>query len=289
MKKVILFFVLVVGFVPVFSQQVSGRITYEEIMSLGKEFNVDSNSKKSNASNSGLDAEITKQLMEQLKKPQQQQYELTFQNLMSKFEAVKKVENNIPTSGFSVKMSSGAMNGSTIKNIKEGWFIEQTEFFGKEFVIKDDLIKQEWIITDETKNIGEYLCIKATRMIPVSETAKAKYQEELEKFEAKGNALFRPIEPKDRNIVAWFTPQIPLGHGPSDYFGLPGLILEVHDGNLTYLASKIQLNPKDKIEIGLPNTKKAIKKDAFDAIKKEKFDAMKNENGFIIQTISSGN
>jgi GLPGLI family protein len=53
-------------------------------------------------------------------------------------------------------------------------------------------------------------------------------------------------------VEAWYTPQIPVRHGPSDYWGLPGLILEVSAGETTMLCTKIVLNPNEKIEIKAP-------------------------------------
>ncbi len=266
-----------------YAQNTSGIVTYEEFMSFGNELNFEeSNADKKE---SGVDADFKRQLIEQLKKPQQRQFTLLFDNHLSKFQAVEKVENDIPRDGIVIRVEKGNSFGYKIKNVKEGWYIELADVFSKEFTIKDDLEKMNWTITDETKNIGDYLCIKATRNIPVNEEERKKYQEDLEIYNKKGTGLFKPVEPKEREIVAWFTPQIPIGHGPEEFYGLPGLILEVKDQNITYLASKIQLNPKDKVSIKVPNTKKAISKKEFDKIQKEKFDSMKNEDGFIIQQI----
>ena len=44
----------------------------------------------------------------------------------------------------------------------------------------------------------------------------------------------------------------PVGHGPSEYWGLPGLILEVSAGETTMLCSKIIINPVEAIEIEAP-------------------------------------
>ncbi|MDD7915639.1 GLPGLI family protein [Polaribacter sp. MSW5] len=56
--------------------------------------------------------------------------------------------------------------------------------------------------------------------------------------------------------IAWFTPQIPVSFGPLEYNGLPGLVILVEMSNRTISASKIVLNPKEKIEF-----KKLIKGD----------------------------
>jgi GLPGLI family protein len=61
-------------------------------------------------------------------------------------------------------------------------------------------------------------------------------------------------------VEAWYTPQIPVSHGPLEYWGLPGLILEVSAGNTTMLCSKITLNPEQKIKIEAPSKGKEITK-----------------------------
>ena len=56
--------------------------------------------------------------------------------------------------------------------------------------------------------------------------------------------------------IVWFTPQIPVSFGPLEYNGLPGLVILVEMYNRTISASKIVLNPKEKIKL-----KKLIKGD----------------------------
>jgi GLPGLI family protein len=52
--------------------------------------------------------------------------------------------------------------------------------------------------------------------------------------------------PKDVTITAWYTPEIPVNQGPENYWGLPGLILEINDSKTVILCSKIVLNLKKK-------------------------------------------
>jgi predicted GIY-YIG superfamily endonuclease len=54
--------------------------------------------------------------------------------------------------------------------------------------------------------------------------------------------------PKEISITAWYTPEIPINQGPENYWGLPGLILEVTDGKTVILCSKLVLNTKEKKE-----------------------------------------
>ena len=66
--------------------------------------------------------------------------------------------------------------------------------------------------------------------------------------------------------VAWYTPQIPISNGPEQFWGLPGLILEVQDGNLTIVCSEIVLNPSEKVEIEEPKKGKKVTQEEFDKI-----------------------
>ena len=51
--------------------------------------------------------------------------------------------------------------------------------------------------------------------------------------------------PKEIEITAWYTPQIPINQGPGEYWGLPGLILEINADRTTILCSKIIMNPSE--------------------------------------------
>jgi GLPGLI family protein len=101
-------------------------------------------------------------------------------------------------------------------------------------IIKKELIKLPWNITSEGKMIGQYQCYKATYT-----------------FEY----LARNQKMKTRVITAWFAPSLPYPYGPKDYYGLPGLILELTEGDITFLVSKIELFDSE-VEIKLPNGKR---------------------------------
>jgi GLPGLI family protein len=45
--------------------------------------------------------------------------------------------------------------------------------------------------------------------------------------------------PKDVTITAWYTPEIPVNQGPENYWGLPGLILEINDVRLLFYVRKL--------------------------------------------------
>jgi len=104
--------------------------------------------------------------------------------------------------------------------------ILQLNAFGELFLITKP--KLNWKIQKESKKIGEYDCFKAITEIIVN---------------SKG---------RKQLIAAWFTPEIPVSLGPLGYNGLPGLILELEVYKKIYYAKKITLNPKEEIKIEKP-------------------------------------
>ncbi|HRG18979.1 MAG TPA: GLPGLI family protein [Flavobacterium lutivivi] len=92
-----------------------------------------------------------------------------------------------------------------------------------------------WTLVNETKQIDQYLCLKATTFIIVKNSA----------------GEFK------REIIAWYCPSIPTPFGPKGYGDLPGLILELQERNVIFGAKKIILNQTSS-PIVKPDIKKAI-------------------------------
>ena len=88
--------------------------------------------------------------------------------------------------------------------------------------------------------------------------------------------------PTEITVTAWYTPEIPVNQGPENYWGLPGLILEVGDGKTVILCSKVVLNAKEKVEIKASTNGKVISQKDYDdtVIKKmEEFRQMNQGQG----------
>ena len=81
--------------------------------------------------------------------------------------------------------------------------------------------------------------------------------------------------PEDIEVTVWYTPQIPVSQGPGEYWGLPGLILEVNADRTTILCSKIVMNPEEKTEIKQPSKGKEVTKEEYNTIVKEKVEEMR--------------
>lgn len=207
-----------------------------------------------------METDMHKSIREMMKKQFQKTYILSFNKNESIYKEEEQLEAPQPTGMVMVMFDTG---GSDIlyKNTKEERFVSQNEVFGKIFLIKDQLQKQDWKLESETKNIGEYTCYKATRT----------RMQEVEKMGISVNGdkdLDDDAEPEmeEITITAWYTPQIPVNNGPRNYHGLPGLILEVNDGRETLVCSKIVLNPSNKVDIEEPTKGKEITQKEYDIV-----------------------
>lgn len=255
MKK----YVIYVALLAVFSgraQDFQGIATYESKTQMG-EFE---------AEGGGITPEIAAMLKEQLSKSFERKYTLRFNKAASVYEVEKQLAGTSSGEmGMQLDMIGG---GKQYKNLKDKVAITESEVYSKEFLIKDSLSKLEWKLENETKKIGNYTCYKAT--IKVDKKAEAADEEEKN---SKAINILGSVE-KDMVITAWYAPEIPVSHGPDEYWGLPGLILEVNDGATTILCSKIVLNPKEKIEIVAPKKGKKVTKAEFAKIIEEKTNEM---------------
>ena len=237
-----------------FAQDFSGRATYKTHRK--SSFKLDSTTI---ATNPG----IQEQMEAQMRKMFQKTFTLDF----TKSESMYKEEQELdapkgPSSNGSVMVMSFGDGGTDFlyKNISENRMANKKELMGKVFLIKDNLVTYDWKLTGETKNIGNYTCYKAVYEVE---------EEEIQINMIDGDVKEEKVI-KKRSIVAWYTLEVPISNGPINYGGLPGLILEVNDGDLTIVCSEIVLNPKEVKEIKEPTKGKIVTRKKFEAIAKEK-------------------
>lgn len=95
-----------------------------------------------------------------------------------------------------------------------GDFYFMDNFANNNLFVKENNNKWNWKLHQETKQIGDFTCQKAT------------------------------ISFRGRNYIAWFTNEIPVPFGPWKFQGLSGLILEVYDTNKIFhiYTNKIKIN-----------------------------------------------
>ncbi len=189
-------------------------------------------------------------------------YVLTFNKEESMFKEVDKLD---AMSGATDSWGKNFAAGDQYKNVKDNAQIQDQEFYGKRFLVKDKLQPIEWIMGTESKQIGNYMCFKATASIPTEELTWYSFSwssNAIPVENAEGETAEVPEIPMTE-VEAWYAPQIPVSHGPSEYWGLPGLILEVSAGDTTMLCSKLVINPQEKVEIEAPDKGKEITKKAY--------------------------
>jgi GLPGLI family protein len=223
--------------------------------------------------------EMQEQIQSMLKKQFEKTYTLTFNNTESVYQEEQSLDSAGATGGFSMVMGSFT-GGKKYKNVKNNQYKEETEFFGKPFLIEDELENIEWELIDESKQIGQYVVFKAVATQKVDSLEFTEYERKKDEEKDKSDTIVSPIDqlklPKEKKIVAWYTPQIPIKTGPDEYWGLPGLILEIQSGKTTMLCSKIIINPKTTVEIEVPKKGKSVARDEYKKIMMDKVNEMQN-------------
>lgn len=214
-----------------------------------------------------LSAEQKKDVEARMKNRLEKTYTLVFDKEASVFDEDEKLD---AISGATDSWGKNFAPGEQYKNVKTNNQVQRQEFYGKKFLVKDKLQTINWKMGTESKQIGSYMCFKATASVPTNELTWYSFSwDKLRTNETASDTNTGEIADKDvdmMEIEAWYTPQIPVGHGPSEFWGLPGLILEVSAGNTIMLCSKIVINPEDKLKIEAPEKGTVVTKEEYQEI-----------------------
>ena len=239
-----------------------------------------------------LSPERKKMIMERMKTMLEKTFILDFNKTESTYKEDEALEAPGGGRGF---MMGGMAAGTIYKNVKENLLLQDQEFFGKQFLIKDSLVKLDWKMSGESKQIGKYTAFKATATKKVDAADwtnmrrrgndKDKKEDdkkevaEVKKDSTKTDAPKDPFDdieiPEEIEVTAWYTMDIPVNSGPGEYWGLPGLILEVNAGRTTILCSKIVMNPSDKNDIKKPSKGKEVSMEEYQDTVKKKMEEMR--------------
>lgn len=142
----------------------------------------------------------------------------------------------------------GKEGGGIYKNPKSNEYLQEADILGKKFLVKDTLEKYNWILTDEEKQIGTYKVKKAKATINGEE------------------------------IIVWYALEIPIADGPKEYYGLPGLIIELIAEKKTYHA--IQIITKTTIpDFIKPSKGETVNKTKYNQILNQKLNELKQGIG----------
>ena len=241
-----------------------------------------------------MSAEQKKAMKERMKPFLEPVYILTF----DKTKSIYKQEEALDAPGGGGGRGWGRMMSSTggpvFKDISSKKSLESREFMGKKFLISNDQDRIKWVLEKEQKMIGNYLCFKATAQLKKPKTMTSAWRnaekdsnqtkENDAKQEDKDGESDKKVEKLDEVVVnaevetitAWYTPQIPVSHGPAEYGGLPGLILELTTGSTVMLCTKVVMNPEKRIEISAPTKGESVTRNEFDNIVEVKVKEMRD-------------
>lgn len=218
-------------FVPFFFFFVFNQFGYAQSLSGIVEYTIQPQELELNTT----DSKVKMMFAEMKQTAKNQVYLLEFSSVISKFYKKEVLSTGSISSEKELLLQKSA---SILYGTNDSYFFDKNS---SKFVIKKDdgnlfflNEKQDWVITSETKKIGNYLCYKAT-----SEKSG------MDKFGKE----------KSTPVVAWFAPGLPYGFGPKDFNGLPGLILELQFYKPVYLATKIDVDNKATRDIVLPKGK----------------------------------
>lgn len=253
--SLLLFFGL--GLQSSFAQGFTGRAYYKSSSQL-----------KISMDSTKMNPEQIAQIQASLKKQMEQNFILSFNQTESSWKKEASLGGGPATasSGGAVFMVASSGEGSTLyKNLAELNYVQEQDMMGKEYLIKDELKPAEWELSEETKKVGNYTVQKASFSRIIDSKRFSTGMTEMENV-------------KDTiQVIAWFAPEIPVSHGPENYFGLPGLILEVQSQGRTFICEKIELNPSaDPVVIEKPSKGKEITQTEFRTVQEDGMKQMMN-------------
>ena len=279
-KVIFTLVVAVASFMGLHAQEFQGMAVYESKTST-------SDFKTRMEGNKNMTPDVQKRIEESMKKMFEKTFILNFDKSASIYKEEEKLETpGQGGGGMRMMMSMTGGGGTYYKNVKEKSYTVDKEFMGKEFLVKDSLPNLQWKMEGETRVIGGYNCFKATAVRPASKTDFRNFRAKKEDpattkpaDAAKKTSILDELDmPKETVITAWYTPEIPVSQGPENYWGLPGLILEVNDGKTVILCSKVVLNPKVKTEIKAATKGKVTTQKEFDEIVLKKMEEFRDMN-----------
>lgn len=180
---------------------------------------------------------------------------LIFDELTSLFKALPVDENPFdqgPGAGGQRMVMRVMMQDEIFLDRDADMVTQLREFMGKKYIIKKDANRIPWKLGQETKEVNGFLCRNAT------------YKDE-----------------NEREITAWYTEEIRLPIGPQNFYGLPGLILEVaiNTDEVVITAEKIDIRALKKNELREPKGGQEISDEDYRAMVEEQMEKMGAQRG----------
>ena len=223
-----------------------------------------------------MSAEQKKAMKERMKPFLEPVYILTF----DKTKSIYQQEETLDAPGSGGGRGWGRMwassGGPVYKDLASKKSLQSTEFMGKKFLISNDPDKIKWVMEKEQKMIGNYLCFKATAKVSKPKTMTSVWRKSEKQNDSIKDSAIKNLEEEYMIITAWYTPQIPVSHGPAQFGGLPGLILELTNDNTVMLCTKVVMNPEKRIQISEPKKGEFVSRAEFENIVEVKTKEMRD-------------
>ncbi|HAA12958.1 MAG TPA: hypothetical protein DCE41_15215 [Cytophagales bacterium] len=210
-------------------------------------------------------ANIPEEMLAQIPKESSSDFVLKFNEQSSLYENAKdeEAENasmSHSSAGGEMRIEMKISNPENIlyRDLETQRTVQQREWMGERFLIEGSAA-MEWKVSTDQRMILGYPCMKATTLRDTT------------------------------MITAWFTPQITLSIGPDQFGGLPGMILEVSEGegDRVISATEVTLETLEE-KLKEPKRGQKMSREDFAVFQEEKLkemEAMRGEGGgvFIIR------
>jgi len=254
MKKILAISVFVLSTLS-FAQQEKIEVTYTSRLILPEDFTFQ-------PPGGGGGRQMPKEMMDEMKKRIQEPQEsvLTIFGEQSVYKAIEKISNDQqsgPGGRGGMRMMRFGGNDNVYKDISTKSYTKEVNMMSKTYTVKDELPNFDWKLTRETRTI-------------------------------LGNEARKATAEKDGKVItAWYSTKIPAKNGPENYWGLPGLILEVESeieqdpikGKKIIVISNIKTS-NDKKAIEMPKAKSTITEADYEKLQKEqreRFEQMRDQ------------
>lgn len=208
------------------------KVTYGKLLSISKD-SIDNNS--------SLNPWAKKTMLSIKKSANEVEYSLIINNENAVFEYIDVLKTN-EFNKIAIKFGGGETHYYDLK---------KDSVYKKNGLLPKHLVKCEkdsikWELSSETKTINSYICYKAngnTYVISDNGLKKIEYE-------------------------AWYCPEFNNYCGPSQFFGLPGLIFEAYQNgsDLKFYLKKIEFI-ESETSISIPKLKKISVKEEFELLK----------------------
>lgn len=235
--------ILILAVLPLFfaKAQTQGKVTYAESRKISLNF----------------DGPEHQQIKSMLPKSMDSENELLFTETESLYQPLQKEDSeedlselNLNEGGSNIQIKMATPENTVYRDIAKEEMVESRDFMGKKFLITGEEPKK-WKLTAEQSTVLNYTCVKAI------------------------------LQDTSENVVAWFTPQIPISTGPGEFSGLPGMVLKVeeNEGQRVIEATDISFDPIDKSAVKKPTLGKKVTREKFVELVKQRMEEMNAQMG----------